>query len=137
MEQLRRVDHLVLVARDVERTVHFYTDVLGGKAHQLTDFQSGAALYPSVGFGDWKINIHPVATRANPRASNPSPGTADFCLWFDGPVAEALRRLRCCNVAVEFGPTPQECAGGWATSIYFRDPDGCLVELACTPEGRS
>jgi catechol 2,3-dioxygenase-like lactoylglutathione lyase family enzyme len=131
MQKLRGVDHLVLVAGDVERTVGFYADVLGGTVRNLAAFRAGSALYPSVHFDNWKINVHPVATPAEPRAHYPRPGTADFCLRFDGPVSDAIAQLTRHDVAIELGPTAQECAAGWATSVYFRDPDGCLVELAC------
>jgi catechol 2,3-dioxygenase-like lactoylglutathione lyase family enzyme len=137
MQRLRGVDHLVLVAGDVERTVGFYSDVLGGTVRNLAAFRAGSALYPSVHFDRWKINVHPVGTPAEPRARDPRPGTADFCLRYDGPVADAVAHLTHHEVVIELGPIAQECATGWATSVYFRDPDGFLVELACDTEGNS
>ena len=128
------LDHLVLVAENVERTVRFYADVLGGAPHRLAEWQAGDALYPSVLFDGWKINVHPADTPAAPRAVRPFAGSADFCLSYPGPVTSALALLETHDVAVELGPVPQECARGWAESVYFRDPDGCLVELACDPK---
>ncbi|NUP01602.1 MAG: VOC family protein [Nonomuraea sp.] len=130
------LDHIVLVAQDVERTMAFYTDVLGGTPHRLAEWRSGSALYPSVLFGPWKINIHPAETPAAPRAASPSVGAADFCLRFPGPVAEAIELLDKADVPIVHGPAKEECAREWRTSVYFRDPDGCLVEFACELEER-
>lgn len=128
------VDHFVLVAGDVELTMRFYVEVLGGTPRHVAEWRAGEALYPSVHFDGWKINIHSANTLAAPRARTPQPGSADFCLRFPGPVSGATDLLRRHGVDIEHGPTREDCATGWATSVYFRDPDGCLVELACTPE---
>lgn len=134
MGRLEAIDHVVLVAGDVERTVSFYIDVLGGEAHRLEEWRRGEALYPSVLFGTWKLNVHPQTTDAAPRAAQPLPGTADLCLRFNGSVADAVALFEQHHVPIEHGPAREECATAWTDSIYVRDPDGCLVELACPIE---
>lgn len=114
--------------------MRFYVDVLGGTPRHVAEWRAGETPYPSVHFDGWKINIHPVETEATPRARTPHAGSADFCLRFPGPVADAMDLLQRHGIDIEHGPTREECAMNWATSVYFRDPDGCLVELACPPE---
>jgi catechol 2,3-dioxygenase-like lactoylglutathione lyase family enzyme len=128
------VDHLVLVAGDAERTVAFYVEVLGGTAHRLDEWRRGETLYPSVLFGDFKFNVHPLDLDGGPRAAAPTIGAADFCLRFPGPVDDAIAQLTAAGVTIEHGPTQEECARGLRTSVYFRDPDGSLLEFACEPE---
>jgi catechol 2,3-dioxygenase-like lactoylglutathione lyase family enzyme len=131
MRMASRVDHLVLVSNDVPTAVRFYADLLQGEVVRLAEFEAGDSDYPSVVFGDWQINVHPVVTPTQPRARDPRPGSGDFCLWFDGAIEPVIEHLCRCGVDIELGPVPQDCAGGPAMSVYFRDPDGCLVEFAC------
>jgi catechol 2,3-dioxygenase-like lactoylglutathione lyase family enzyme len=120
---------LVLVARDVAATVGFYERVLGARVRDLAEWGRAEREYPVLHFGSWKVNVHPADTTASPRASAPAVGGADLCLRWSGSIDSAVAHLRACSVPVELGPMPQEGAAGWGASIYFRDPDGCLLEL--------
>lgn len=130
-------DHLVLVARDVERTIRFYVDVLGAEAINLERWRDGEAEYPALGFAGWKFNVHPESADLAPRARRPEPGAVDVCLRWPGAIEDAQRLLSERGVRVEHGPVSQDGAAGPGTSVYFRDPDHNLVELisyACGPE---
>jgi catechol 2,3-dioxygenase-like lactoylglutathione lyase family enzyme len=124
-----QVDHLVLVASDVERTARFYADVLGAEVRDLKAWRDGRAEHPVLAFARWKINLHPVHTDLAPRASVPVPGSADWCFAWPGPIAQAGAHLAARGVTVELGPVAQHGARGPASSVYFRDPDGNLLEL--------
>lgn len=118
------IDHLVLTVADVERTVAFYTEAVGGTAET---FAGGRR---AVSFGDAKLNLHPADDVYSPHARRPEPGTADFCLVVDEPIASVRERLREAGVEVVHGPVEKVGACGRMESVYVTDPDGNLVELA-------
>jgi catechol 2,3-dioxygenase-like lactoylglutathione lyase family enzyme len=121
-----RVDHFVLTVRDLAASLHFYQRVLG--AHIVAPPQG---LGPTaVAFGRWKINLHVAGKEFEPKATHPTVGAGDFCLITEQPIADVLAYLQRCGVAVEAGPVPRWGALGRMTSVYFRDPDGNLVEVA-------
>jgi catechol 2,3-dioxygenase-like lactoylglutathione lyase family enzyme len=81
-------------------------------------------------FGDTQLNCHGPGVDATPVARLPvQPGNSDLCFEWRGPLDEAIVHLRRCKVAVELGPVPRYGARGEGTSIYFRDPDGSLLEF--------
>ena len=118
------IDHIVITASDLERTLAFYTEVLGMKC--LREPERPAALL----FGSQKINVHAEARTFEPKALRPAPGSSDFCLETDRPLAEWLDRLASRGVAVELGPIERIGARGPMQSIYFRDPDFNLIEVS-------
>jgi catechol 2,3-dioxygenase-like lactoylglutathione lyase family enzyme len=124
-----RFDHLVLVTRDVEANVAFYSMVLGAEVEELEAWRSGQAEYPILHFGDWKINVHPRAADLRPVALQRVPGSLDVCFSSSETIEEVLEHLESCKVPIEFGPIKQTGAQGDGTSVYFRDPDGNLLEL--------
>lgn len=123
------VDHLVLVAADVEATLAFYRRVLGAEVRDHAAWRDGRAPYPVLHFGDWKVNVHPAGGDVELVARNPGPGTFDACLVWPGPITEAQEHLAANGVPLAFGPIRQEGARGEGASVYFRDPDGNLLEL--------
>ena len=78
-------------------------------------------------FGNISI---PAGAPALQKAKRPTPGSADFCLVADRPLKEVKQHIEKCGVAIEVGPAPRTGARGEMTSIYFRDPDGNLVEVS-------
>ncbi len=121
---LERIDHLVLTVSDIPATVAFYRDLLGMEA--VTFGGGRTALH----FGPHKINLHRVGDEFAPHARRPQPGAADLCLVTALEPMETVRRLRRAGVAVELGPVSRSGALGPVQSVYFRDPDGNLIELA-------
>jgi catechol 2,3-dioxygenase-like lactoylglutathione lyase family enzyme len=57
------------------------------------------------------------------------PGNSDVCFEWNGPIADAVAHLARCEVAIELGPVERNGAKGKGTSVYFRDPDGSLMEF--------
>jgi catechol 2,3-dioxygenase-like lactoylglutathione lyase family enzyme len=131
MLTVRRIDHLVLTCRNVKATIRFYTEVLGMR--EVTFGPGRKAL----SFGRQKLNLHPVGQAAGGRnggvaavATHPTPGSADLCLIVAEPVNAVLAHLAASGVPVEEGPVTRTGALGPIESVYVRDPDGNLVELA-------
>jgi catechol 2,3-dioxygenase-like lactoylglutathione lyase family enzyme len=121
---VRAIDHLVLTCRDVQATIVFYERALGMTADT---FAGGRR---ALRFGDQKINLHQAGAEHAPHAEAPTPGAADFCLLSDVPVADIAAHLAAVGVEVIEGPAHRAGSTGPLTSIYFRDPDGNLVEVA-------
>jgi catechol 2,3-dioxygenase-like lactoylglutathione lyase family enzyme len=121
---LERLDHLVLTVADIERTVAFYTKVLGMRAETFGDGRR--ALH----FGPNKINLHLAGREFEPKAARPTAGSGDFCLVSAVPIDDVVAHLEACDVPIEEGPVPRMGAQGPITSVYFRDPDDNLIEVS-------
>ena len=119
-----RIDHMVLTVADIDATCEFYGRVLG---MEKVVFAGGRI---ALGFGRQKINLHPAGNEYDPRATHPVPGSGDFCLITETPLAEVAAHLDACGVEVIEGPVAKTGATGPITSVYFRDPDGNLVEVS-------
>ncbi|GAB3987397.1 VOC family protein [Actinoallomurus acanthiterrae] len=124
MIKLVRLDHLVLTVADLDRTVDFYTRVLG--MEPVTFGADRRAL----NFGPHKINLHRQGAEFEPKAARPTPGSADLCLVTETPIDAVVRHLEECGVPIEEGPVGRTGAQGPITSVYFRDPDGNLIEVS-------
>jgi catechol 2,3-dioxygenase-like lactoylglutathione lyase family enzyme len=122
--KIDRLDHLVLTVRDVDATIAFYQRVLGMEA---VSFGAGRR---ALAFGQQKINLHPASAPLKPHAARPTPGSADLCLITAVPLAGVIAHLAHCGVAVEEGPVARTGATGPILSVYFRDPDGNLIEVS-------
>ena len=118
------IDHFVLTVADLEATLGFYERMLGMRRH-LEEGRPAALL-----FGAQKINVHAADRTFEPKARRPTPGAADFCLVTRHPLREIVERLGHAGVAVELGPDERSGARGPMLSVYFRDPDGNLVEVS-------
>ena len=119
------LDHVVIAVSDWERSNRFYRDVLGAELVQL-----GGHRY-AYRFGAQQLNVHgPAPAPPHPVARDPvRPGNSDLCFVWNGPIAAAVDHLAGHGVSVEEGPVARNGAGGEGISVYFRDPDGTLLEL--------
>jgi len=126
---LAGLDHLVLTVRDTDATCAFYADVLGMEA---VEFEGGRV---ALHFGGHKINLHKAGAEYVPHAGAPTPGSGDFCLITETPIAEVAAHLEAKGVVIERGPIARQGAQGPILSVYFRDPDGNLVEVGSYREG--
>src|SRR3954470_1293325 len=122
------IDHLVLTVASVDASCAFYERALGMRRIDTPGRPTALA------FGDHKLNLHQTDRTFEPKAARPAPGAGDFCLVAAVPLAEVERRLKEAGVAVDPPPPPpRDGARGPMTSLYFRDPDGNLVEVAEYP----
>jgi catechol 2,3-dioxygenase-like lactoylglutathione lyase family enzyme len=116
-------DHCVIHVSDWERSNTFYRDVLGA---QLVRRPNGWAYR----FGDVQLNLHGPGFEPAEVARLPVlPGNSDLCFEWQGPIADAVAHLGRCGVLVHAGPIERFGARGTGTSVYFRDPDGSLLEF--------
>ena len=83
-------------------------------------------------FGQQKFNLHQAGREFEPKARKPTPGAIDLCLITRWPLARVLAHLAEQGVTVEEGPVARTGATGPIESVYFRDPDGNLIEIANT-----
>jgi catechol 2,3-dioxygenase-like lactoylglutathione lyase family enzyme len=121
---IHALDHLVLTVADVDTTVAFYARVLG---MEPVTFAGGRR---ALAFGDQKINLHQAGQEFETKAARPTAGSADLCLLTTDAPDTVVARLEAEGVPVEEGPVPRTGARGELTSVYFRDPDGNLLEVA-------
>ena len=122
--RVERLDHLVLTVADIDASCAFYQRVLG---MQVVIFGQGRK---ALAFGQQKINLHRHSAEFEPKALRPTPGSADLCLIVSTPLMEVMAHLQRCDVAIEEGPVPRTGATGALMSVYIRDPDRNLIELA-------
>jgi catechol 2,3-dioxygenase-like lactoylglutathione lyase family enzyme len=126
-------DHLAITVADVERTFTWYRDVLGAGVLYEQEWRAGTIPVVSLQIGDNRINVHAAGAPAAPHAEAPTPGSADLCFRWIGTVDAAQRLLAASGVDVVEGPVPRTSADGVrGQSVYFRDPDGNLLELLAT-----
>ena len=118
-----KLDHCVIHVSDWERSNAFYRDVMGAEVVQRpTGF-----VYR---FGVAQLNVHGPGVKAEPVARLPvQPGNSDLCFEWRGPIEAAIAHLDRHAVAIELGPLKRFGAKGEGTSVYFRDPDGSLMEF--------
>jgi len=122
-----RIDHVVLTAHDVDRTIEFYSRVLGMEPVSFAGGRRGLA------FGRQKINLHQAGREFEPKALTPTPGSLDLCFITETPLEEVIAHLKAERVAIAQGPVEKTGALGAIVSVYFRDPDGNLVEVSNYP----
>ena len=122
-----RIDHIVITAHDVGRTLDFYQRVLGMEPITFAGGRRGLA------FGRQKINLHQSGREYEPKALQPVPGSMDLCFITETPLEEVIAQLKAQGVAIAQGPVPKTGALGPMTSVYFRDPDGNLIEVSNYP----
>ena len=124
MMDLDRIDHVVFTVRDIEATCDFYVRALG---MEVVSFGEGRK---ALRFGRCKINLHQVGKEFEPKAAHPGPGTQDICLISRRPLREVIEHLHGAGVVIVEGPVPRSGAIGEMESVYVRDPDGNLIEIA-------
>jgi catechol 2,3-dioxygenase-like lactoylglutathione lyase family enzyme len=130
---VRGLDHLALTVADVEHSLEFYRRVLGAEPLYEELWRAGRLPVAMLQVGQSRLTLHPAARPAEPHARLPTPGSADLCFRFDGPIEEAQRLLAEQGVELALGPVPRPAADGLpGRSVYFRDPDGNLLELLST-----
>jgi len=129
MIKIDRIDHFVMRVKDIEATCAFYEQALGMEVVRFTGSGDPAIERVALRFGRHKINLHPDDTDWY-RARDPRCGGEDFCLIAETPMDAVVAHLEASGVEIEVGPSDRSGALGTIRSVYFRDPDGNLVEVS-------
>jgi catechol 2,3-dioxygenase-like lactoylglutathione lyase family enzyme len=115
----------VIAVSDWERSNAFYRDVLGAVVVEL---EKGRFAYRLA--DGQQLNVHGPGSTPQPRAVDPvRAGNSDLCFVWEGPLETAAAHLAAHGVEIELGPVRRQGATGFGNSLYFRDPDGSLLEL--------
>ena len=122
--QISHLDHLVLTVNDIEATLVFYSLVLGMKEER---FGEGRV---ALKFGNQKINLHEYGNEFEPKSHQPTPSSADLCFITQTPIEEAIAHVKQCGIEIIQGPVERTGASSQLISIYFRDPELNLIEVA-------
>lgn len=124
MIEIDHVDHLVLTVKSIDKTCEFYSEVLG---MEVVTFGNGRK---ALLFRNQKINLHEAGHEFEPKASKPVPGSADLCFISKTPLQDVIQHLTKKNIEIIDGPVTRTGAKGPIRSVYFRDPDGNLIEVS-------
>jgi catechol 2,3-dioxygenase-like lactoylglutathione lyase family enzyme len=129
MPHVLGIDHVAFAARDLEATCAFYDRLFSARTH-LEYERAEKSLVRQIALGGALLGIHQVGNGLDLVAEHPTVGGADICLRWSGSIDSAVELLRRHGIAIVDGPSPRQTADGLAAhSVYFRDPDGNLLEL--------
>lgn len=129
MPQVLGIDHIAFAAHDLEATCVFYDRLFGARTH-FDYAPGGKSLVRQIALGGALLSIHQFGNGLDLVAKHPTVGGADICLRWSGDAENAVELLRQHGIPIVDGPSPRQTADGLpAHSVYFRDPDGNLVEL--------
>ena len=130
---VRGLDHIAITCVDPDATLEFYRRVLGAETHFEDLWRAGQIPVVLLQVGNSRMSVHSAESPAEPHARVPMPGSEDMCFRWDGSIIDAERMLLDNDVEIVLGPVERPAADGkLGQSIYFRDPDGNLVELLST-----
>jgi len=118
------LDHLVLTTHDEQACIAFYVGLLG---MTLETFGEGRKAFK---FGGQKINVHVKGREYEPKAHLPVPGALDLCFIAAQPLDAVIAHLHARGVEIIEGPVRRTGAEYPLRSIYLRDPDLNLIEIA-------
>ena len=129
MPRILGIDHVAFAAHDLEATCAFYDRLFGARTH-LDYAPAGKSLVRQIALGGALLSIHQAGNGLELVAKQPNVGGADICLRWSGSIESAADLLRTHAIPIIDGPSRRRTADGLpALSIYFRDPDGNLLEL--------
>jgi catechol 2,3-dioxygenase-like lactoylglutathione lyase family enzyme len=122
--EIKNLDHLVLTVADIDKTIDFYTRILGFKLVVFGDNRKALT------FGNQKINLHQKGREFEPKAEYPTSGSADLCFIAETDIHDVLEKLKLKNIEIIEGIVERTGALGKIKSVYFRDPDLNLIEVS-------
>ena len=128
--KLEKIDHVVITVKDLNKTIDFYSNILGMKLEKFSSSLDNNQIRYAVSFGSQKINIHEEKKPIKPNALNPSPGSMDICFISKNKINNWVHHLVKKGINIEIGPEKKTGALGPILSIYIRDPDLNLIEIS-------
>lgn len=130
MIELQRLDHWVLTVADIEATCEFYSTVLGCKIIRFTAANGEERVALQIGDSLQKINLHSAQNPFQPAAQMPQPGSADLCFITSTPLTDAIAHFHHLKISIVASPVQRTGTLGPILSVYIRDPDGNLIQVA-------
>ena len=131
-QSLGGIDHVAVTVADLERACAFFTFVFDAQVVRLLEFH-GAVIGKQIRIGGSMLSVHQEGHGHPLVARCPTPGAVDICFRWEAPIARAVRHLEERGIAIIEGPVRREGSTGLpGYSVYFRDPDGNLIELLST-----
>ena len=134
---VEHIDHIALTVADVEVTLDWYERVLGAERLHYELFRTGAIPIALLQVGGARLSIHRASAPAAPHARVPTPGSADLCFRWRGPIESAKAAIESAGVDVVEGPVPRPAShGALGQALYCVHPGVKLVQLwrlPCTP----
>jgi catechol 2,3-dioxygenase-like lactoylglutathione lyase family enzyme len=133
---VQALDHLVVQVSDLEVSATWYERVLGMTREEVPP-APGKPPRTAMRFGRQKINLRPIAASKEDwfTADHEAAGSEDLCFLTDATPDQVVQHLRAKRVAIVTGPGPRQGALGTLMSVYCRDPDGSLIEIASYLQG--
>ncbi len=128
--KLEKIDHVVITVKDLNKTIDFYTNILGMKLEKFSSSLKNNQIRYAVCFGSQKINIHEEKKPLKPNALKPSSGSMDICFISQNKINDWMHHLEKKGINIEIGPEQKTGALGPILSIYIRDPDFNLIEIS-------
>ena len=128
--KLEKIDHVVITVKNLNKTIDFYTNILGMKLEKFSSSLNNNQFRYAVSFGSQKINIHEEIKPIKPNALNPSSGSMDICFISKNKLNDWVHYLEKKGINIEIGPKQKTGALGPILSIYIRDPDFNLIEIS-------
>ena len=128
--KLEKIDHVVITVKDLNKTIHFYKNILGMKLEEFCSSSNNNQIRYAVSFGSQKINIHEEKKPIKPNALNPYSGSMDICFISKNKINDWVHHLVKKGINIEIGPERKTGAFGPILSIYIRDPDFNLIEIS-------
>ena len=128
--KLEKIDHVVITVKNLNKTIDFYTNILGMKLEEFSSSLDNDLIRYAVSFGSQKINIHEEKKPIKPNALNPSSGSMDICFISKNKINDWVHYLVKKGINIEIGPEKKTGALGSILSIYIRDPDFNLIEIS-------
>jgi catechol 2,3-dioxygenase-like lactoylglutathione lyase family enzyme len=126
---IQGIDHVAITVADLDVACAFYERVLGARVEESYEVD-GKLIVRRIALGGAILNVHQQGNGVDLVARHPLPGSTDICFRWNGPVETAQRLLEMNAIEIVDGPSPRTTADGKpGSSVYFRDPDGNLVEL--------
>jgi len=122
--KITQLDHLVLTVKSIDASCAFYSQILG---MEVIEFGEGRK---ALKFGNQKFNLHQVGKEFEPKADKPTAGAIDLCLITETPLEKVIEALGEQGVTIEDGPIERTGATAKLLSVYIRDPDLNLIEIA-------
>lgn len=129
---IRGINHIAITVSDLDSACDFYARVLGARIEESYEI-GGKLVVRRMAIGGAILNVHQQGSGIDLVARDPLPGSVDICFRWDGTIEAAQAQLDDAGIAIIEGPVPRTSADGRpASSVYFRNPDGNLVELLAT-----